>query len=92
MQKVVMRTIQDVIHRVRAEYLEMPGMQLKVEQVQRLFGIERTTCQIVLDALVEAKFLCMKVDGHYARSTDGRLSHPQSVKRDLRIAALHKAS
>ena len=67
-----MRTIQDVIHRVRAEYLEMPGLRLKAEQVQRLCGIERSVCRIVLETLVDAKFLCVKVDGRYARPTEGR--------------------
>jgi hypothetical protein len=38
--------------RVRAEYVEMPGMRLTLEQVQRLCGIERALCQTVLDALV----------------------------------------
>ena len=55
-----------LFERVRAEYLEMPGLHLKLEQVQRLCGIERTVCQMVLDSLVDAKFLCVKSDGHYA--------------------------
>jgi CspA family cold shock protein len=49
---------QAVLERIRAEYLEMPGMTLKLEQVQRLCGVERSVCKIVLDALVETKFLC----------------------------------
>jgi hypothetical protein len=67
LQKVAMKTIQDVIQRVRGEYLEMPGLRLKADQVQRLCGIEHTSCQVVLDTLVDAKFLCVKEDGHYAR-------------------------
>ena len=39
---------QDVLERLRAEYLEMPGLRLKVEQVQRLCGIERMMCKAVL--------------------------------------------
>jgi Protein of unknown function (DUF2934) len=42
---------------LRAEHLEMPGLRLKPEQVQRLWGVERTMCQRVLDSLVDAKFL-----------------------------------
>ena len=53
--------------RIRAEYLEMPGMTLRLEQVARLCGIERSACQVVLDALVETRFLCVKSDGAYAR-------------------------
>lgn len=62
---------QELLERIRAEYLEMPGMRLKLEQVQRLGGVERTICKMALDALVEAKFLCVKSDGSYARLTEG---------------------
>ena len=47
---------QRVLERLRAEYLEMPGMKLRIEQVQRLCGIEPTMCTLVLDALVKAGF------------------------------------
>jgi hypothetical protein len=30
---------QRVLERLRAEYLEMPGLKLRIEQVQRLCGI-----------------------------------------------------
>jgi hypothetical protein len=71
-----MRTIEDVINHLRAEYLEMPGLRLRAEQVQRLCGIEQTMCQMVLDSLVDEKFLDAKPDGHYARLTDGHHRHP----------------
>jgi hypothetical protein len=48
-----MRTIDAVFNRIRAEFLEMPGLRLTSEQVQRLCGIERTICQLVLDMLVD---------------------------------------
>jgi hypothetical protein len=58
------------MRRVRAEYLEMPGLQLTLEQAQRLCGVERALCQRVLNALVDEKFLCVKADGAYARAVD----------------------
>ncbi len=58
---------QQVLERIRAEYLEMPGMSLKLEQVQRLCGIEQSICQMAPDSLVEANFLCPKSDGSYGR-------------------------
>jgi hypothetical protein len=61
---------ESLLRRIRAEYLEMPGMHLKLEQMQRLCGIDRLMCQTLLDALVEAKFLGVRSDGHYARVTD----------------------
>ena len=60
-----------LLTRVRGEYLEMPGMRLTLEQAQRLCGVERTLCKVVLDALVEAKFLRIGPDGVYARAIDG---------------------
>ena len=67
---------QDVLERLRAEYLEMPGLRLTLEQAQRLCGVERMLCKMVLDALVDAKFLRVTSDGHYARLTNGRHPHP----------------
>jgi hypothetical protein len=52
--------------------------------MQRLCGIERTVCQMVLDALVDEKFLWVKSDGHYALSTDGEIPYPRAAKADLR--------
>lgn len=53
----------------RAEYLDMPGLRLSREQVQRLCGLERTACQSLLDALVKTRLRCV-TDGTYARFTD----------------------
>jgi hypothetical protein len=73
-----------LLNRLRAEYLEMPGMRLKREQVQRLCGVECTVCQRVLDALVETRFLCVKADGSYARLTDGAdVPRPEPAKAAL---------
>ncbi len=71
---------QRVLERLRAEYLEMPGMKLTFEQVQRLCGIEQTTCKLVLDALVKDSFLRLKSDGTYVRLTDGSSSRPRRLK------------
>jgi hypothetical protein len=75
------------LQRVRAEYLEMPGLRLTREQVERLCGVEHAVCQAVLDALVEAKFLCVKGDGAYGRLTDGVYDRPRAAKADLRVVA-----
>jgi hypothetical protein len=75
---------QALFDRVRAEYLEMPGLRLKIEQVQRLCGVEHLICKAVLDALVEARVLCVKPDGAYARLTDGEIPRPRPANADLR--------
>jgi hypothetical protein len=80
-----MRTTQELISRIRAEFLEMPGMRLTMQQAQRLWGIERSLCRTVLDSLVEERFLCVKQDGSYGRLTEGDLSSPRQAKATLRI-------
>jgi hypothetical protein len=72
-----------LLKRIRAEYLEMPGLRLTLEQARRLCGVERALCKMVLDALVAEKFLCVKVDGAYARLTEGAMARPRSVKADI---------
>jgi len=64
-------SISTTLERIRSEYMEMPGLRLTLDQAQRLCGVERTMCQTVFEALVDAKFLCVKSDGAYARLTEG---------------------
>jgi hypothetical protein len=71
-----------LLTRIRADYLEMPGLRLTREQA--LCGAERLLCQRVLDMLVDMKFLCVKPNGAYARLTDGADSaRPHPAKADL---------
>ena len=87
---------QQVLERLRAEYLEMPGMKLTIEQVQRLCGIEPTMCKRVLDALVRASFLCLKSDGTYLRLSEGSSPRPRLAKAALKsmpfVATSRRAS
>lgn len=78
------------LERIRAEYLEMPGLRLKTAQVERLCGVEHAVCQMALDTLVEARFLSVKADGTYGRVTDGVHARPRAVKADLRPASRAK--
>jgi len=43
--------------RVKAEYNDLPGMHLTKPQIQRLFGLDRATCDALLNALEEVDFL-----------------------------------
>jgi len=56
-----------VIDRVRAEFLEMPGMQLTFAQASRLFGLDAAACQHVIDVLVKTSFLRWTPAGMIAR-------------------------
>lgn len=60
-----------IVNRLRAEYLEMPGLRLTLAQAQRFCGVDRALCERTLNELVDMKFLCIKPDGTYARLADG---------------------
>jgi hypothetical protein len=76
-------TIDQMTERVRAEFLEMPGLRLTLAQVQRLCGIDPLICQAVVDALVDAQFLCVKPDGRYAHLADGDISRRRPANTSL---------
>ena len=62
----------ELLCRIRAEYLEMPGLQLTAPQAQRLFGLNSKTWDAVLAALLDAKFLSQTHNGIFAiASTTG---------------------
>lgn len=61
------RGIQEVVSRVRGEYLEMPGLRLTPEQARRLWRLDQTACEAVLGALVDARFLARTRDGAFVR-------------------------
>ena len=54
------------LRRVKGEYLEMPGLRLTPAQAQRLWGLDRESCQALLGALVDAKFLYLSRDGAFS--------------------------
>lgn len=59
--------IQDVVRRIRGEFLEMPGLRLTQAQAQRLWRLDQTACEAVLGALVDARFLAKTRDGAFVR-------------------------
>ena len=75
-----------VIQRIRAEYLEMPGLALRPEQVQRLCGLDSSLCQTVLEALVESGFLSRRPDGAYGRYPNPDISRARQAKAGLEPA------
>jgi hypothetical protein len=47
----------NVVDRVRADYMEMPGLELTLPQAVRLWTIGMDDCRFVIDTLVDAGFL-----------------------------------
>ena len=58
----------DWLHLIRAEYLEIPGLHLTRQQVRRLWSLDELTCDALLDALVDARFLRRTRAGAYIRA------------------------
>jgi hypothetical protein len=52
---------------VRAEFCEMPGLQLTKPQIQRLWGMEPATCDALVEALIKQNFLKRTLLGGYGR-------------------------
>ena len=79
-----------LITRIRAEFLEMPGLQLTLSQAQRLCGGDRGSCEAALHALVDEHFLCLQSGGRYARPSDVA-SVDREIKHD-RHKHVHRPS
>jgi hypothetical protein len=72
--------IEDVLQRIQGEYVEMPGLRLTPAQAQRLWGLDRTTCEELLKTLVDGKFLSQTRDGSFVRTDSGpRRMAPRSA-------------
>ena len=61
--------ISTLLHRVRSEFLEMPGLRLTSTQAARLWAIDRQTSERILDSLTMAGFLFRNREGAYLRAS-----------------------
>jgi len=78
---------EEVFRRVQCEFLEMPGLRLTKPQARRLWGLDATSCDTLLGALVAAKFLVRTRDGAFMR-----VEQAQPVKASLRSRQLAGAA
>ena len=53
------------LHRIQAEYREMPGLSLTQPQMQRLWGLEPDLCDALIESLVSARVLKRTATGHF---------------------------
>jgi hypothetical protein len=58
-----------MLRRVRAEFLEMPGLRLTFAQAMRLWGLSENDCQRVIDALIAVCFLQKTPTGEVVRAS-----------------------
>jgi hypothetical protein len=50
-------SLTSLINRVRADFVEMPGLELTLPQAVRLWNVAAEDCRVVLDALADSGFL-----------------------------------
>jgi len=81
------RAVDDVLRRVQGEFIEMPGLRLTEPQARRLWGLDPVSCDALLGALVEAKFLFKTRDGAFMR-----VEHATPIKTSVRPRRLAGAA
>ena len=58
-----------LLHRVRSEFLEMPGLRLTPAQAARLWAIDRSISEQILNGLASSGFLARTAGGAYLRAS-----------------------
>ena len=76
-------SVRQILHRIRAQCLEMPGLSLTPQQVQRLCGGERAACDTALEMLVDTGFLSIRIDGTYGRFRNPDIARARPAKASL---------
>ena len=56
-----------LLHRIRMEYLEMPGLSLTCRQASRLWNLDASLCERILSELVAERFLAQATHGTFLR-------------------------
>ena len=59
---------------IRSEFTEIPGMRLTKPQVRRLWNLDPTVCDAVLEVLERERFLRRTSNGTYMK-TDGNSAY-----------------
>ncbi|MFN7985106.1 MAG: hypothetical protein U0Q11_24960 [Vicinamibacterales bacterium] len=82
------RSLNDIVGRVRREFLEMPGLRLTEAQARRLWTLDSSQCRAALDNLIESGFLVRTPDGAVIRVDTGRLAsaRPRRPGRHVSVA------
>ena len=59
--------LHELLRRVEGEYREMPGLSVTAPQAERLWGLDSTTCSLVLMTLIQRGILLRTARGTYVR-------------------------
>ena len=78
--------VKNCIQRIRAEYLDLPGLSLSARQAQRLSNLDSETCQLALDMMIRERFLRRTPQAQYVRCTTSSIARERAF--GLRSSAL----
>ena len=70
---------------ITSEYLEQPGLRLTIPQASRLWGLRPSTCNRILEKLIDRGFLKRTSEGTYCR----RDVYTPASPVDLPLKSLH---
>ncbi len=59
--------------RIQIEFIEMPEMRLRRDQVRRLLNLQPGPCDVALASLVHSGFLAQTRDGAFLRGASSRV-------------------
>jgi hypothetical protein len=59
--------LHELLQRIEGEYREMPGLSVTAIQAERLWGLDSTTCALVLGTLIQRGILKRTGSGTYVR-------------------------
>lgn len=57
-----------ILRRVKAEFIEMPGLRLTRRQAAKLWALDDETCEALLAALIDARFLTRGTGASFVRA------------------------
>ena len=63
--------VSDWLQIIRGEYLEIPDLALARAEIRRMWSMDDMTCDALLDALIEARFLRLTRNKRYIRAGGG---------------------
>ena len=55
----------NLVQRIREEFEEAPGLRVSLREASRFWGLDETTCDVVLEQLRTVGFLARDGDGRY---------------------------
>ncbi len=62
--------ITEAVERLKGLFLQMPDTPVLAEDAARQAGLEPSTCNIILEALADARFLTRDPAGRFVRRDD----------------------